>query len=76
MRRSWKDRFKSAFGLWPYRCQMCSMRFTGPQEAEAIARHNVKVEQILHEQQEDERQEKEAEARDRHPEDPSRGSNQ
>ena len=44
MRRSWKDRFKSLFGIWPYRCQLCSVRFTGPKDVEAIARHNAHAE--------------------------------
>ena len=38
MRRSLKDRFMSLLGRWPYRCQMCGMRFTGPQDAASIAR--------------------------------------
>ena len=55
MRRSWKDRFKSAFGLWPYRCQMCNMRFTGPQDPEAIVGHNATVEEDLRKREADAR---------------------
>ena len=55
MRRTWKDRFKSAFGLWPYRCQMCNTRFTGPQDPESIARHNASTEEDLREREEDAR---------------------
>lgn len=47
MRRSWQDRFKSIFGLWPYRCQMCNARFTGPQDPDAITKHNADVEADL-----------------------------
>jgi len=47
MRRSWKDRFKSAFGKWPYRCQMCSTRFTAPQDPESIAQFNADTEEDL-----------------------------
>src|SRR5271166_1967760 len=81
MRRSWKDRFKSAFGLWPYRCQMCSMRFVAPQDPERIAKHNASTEQAfeaLREQEEDrlqdvaEREQKEAEENARYSEDASR----
>lgn len=55
MRRSWKDRFKSVFGLFPYRCQMCNARFTGPMEAEGIVEHNVNVEKELQRREEEER---------------------
>jgi predicted RNA-binding Zn-ribbon protein involved in translation (DUF1610 family) len=38
MRRTLKDRFLSKFGRWPYRCQMCDMKFHGPQDPASIAR--------------------------------------
>jgi hypothetical protein len=41
MRRTFKDRFMSLLGKWPYRCQLCSMRFTGPQDPASIARENT-----------------------------------
>ncbi len=41
MRRTFKDRFMSLLGKWPYRCQMCSMRFNGPQDPASIARANA-----------------------------------
>jgi hypothetical protein len=47
MRRSWRDRFKSVFGQFPYRCQMCNKRFTAPQDQEAIARHNAGIEEEM-----------------------------
>jgi hypothetical protein len=59
MRRSWKDRFKSVFGLWPYRCQMCYMRFTGPQDAESIARYNASTEEQVRARQQEARQQEE-----------------
>ena len=49
MRRSWQDRVMSVFGRWPYRCMMCSMRFTGPKDPEAIARYNETKEEELRE---------------------------
>ena len=61
MRRSWQDRFKSYFGLWPYRCQMCNTRFTGPQDPESIARHNATIEERLREREEEARREEELE---------------
>jgi hypothetical protein len=75
MRRSWVDRFKSAFGLWPYRCQMCNTRFTGRQDPESIARHNALTEEELREREEDtrfeeqEEQKRKQEAHDRDPDD-------
>ena len=48
MRRTFKDRFMSLLGKWPYRCQMCNVRFNGPQDPESIAR-----EQALHHHDED-----------------------
>jgi tRNA(Ile2) C34 agmatinyltransferase TiaS len=47
MRRTWKDHMKSAFGRLPYRCQICSTRFTVHQNSEAIARHNADTVAIL-----------------------------
>ena len=41
MRRTFKDRFMSLLGKWPYRCQMCNMRFNGPQDPASIARENA-----------------------------------
>ena len=41
MRRTFKDRFMSLLGKWPYRCQMCNMRFSGPQDPASIARENA-----------------------------------
>lgn len=44
MRRTFLDRLRSLFGRWPYRCQMCNMRFTGPQDAASIARGHARLE--------------------------------
>ena len=52
MRRSWKDRLKGAFGVPPFRCQLCSMRFTVHERAEAIARHNAEVGEDLRRREE------------------------
>jgi len=41
MRKTFKDRFMSLLGRWPYRCQMCNTRFNGPQDAASIARENA-----------------------------------
>jgi hypothetical protein len=41
MRRTMKDRLLSLLGKWPYRCQMCNMRFNGPQDPASIARGNA-----------------------------------
>src|ERR1700733_4872194 len=41
MRRSFKDRFMSLLGKWPYRCQMCNMRFNGPQDPASFARDHA-----------------------------------
>jgi len=38
MRRTFKDRLLSLLGKWPYRCQMCNERFSGPQDPASIAR--------------------------------------
>jgi hypothetical protein len=46
MRRTLKDRFMSLLGRWPYRCQMCNMRFNGPQDPASIAREHARVEEI------------------------------
>lgn len=59
MRRSWQDRLKAMFGSWPYRCQMCSMRFTGPKDQEAILRFNEDVGEELHRRAEETRNENE-----------------
>jgi ribosomal protein L37AE/L43A len=59
MRRTWKDRLKTIFGLWPYRCQMCNTRFSGPQDQESIARHNASTEEDFRERGDDARFEEE-----------------
>jgi len=41
MRRTLKDRFMSMVGKWPYRCQMCNMRFFGPQDPLSLAKENA-----------------------------------
>jgi hypothetical protein len=41
MRRTFKDRFMSLLGKWPYRCQMCNLRFNGPQDPESLAREQA-----------------------------------
>jgi hypothetical protein len=41
MRRTFKDRFMSLLGKWPYRCQMCNMRFNGPQDLDSLAREHA-----------------------------------
>ena len=41
VRRTFRDRLMSLLGKWPYRCQMCSFRFNGPQDAASIARNNA-----------------------------------
>ena len=41
MRRSFKDRFKSFFGRWPYRCDLCHKRFDGPRDPESIERDSA-----------------------------------
>jgi len=46
MRRTLADRLKSLVGRWPYRCQMCNTRFTGPQDAESIAREVARQEEL------------------------------
>lgn len=43
MRRTFMDRFRSVFGKWPYRCQMCHTRFTGPQDPEFLAREKAEA---------------------------------
>ena len=50
MRRSLKDRFMSMLGRWPYRCQMCDMRFNGPQDPASIAREAAAHER-MHEEE-------------------------
>jgi rubredoxin len=50
MRRSFKDRLMSLLGRWPYRCQMCDMRFNGPQDPASIAREAAHQER-LHEEE-------------------------
>jgi len=49
MRRTFKDRFMSLLGKWPYRCQMCNMRFNGPQDAASMARDSAPPEDDGHE---------------------------
>jgi hypothetical protein len=75
MRRSFQDRFKSFFGLWPYRCQMCNMRFSGPQDPDAIAKYNASTEEEIRQREEDAR-DLEQESHDKHsddlPEDPGK----
>jgi DNA-directed RNA polymerase subunit RPC12/RpoP len=41
MRRTFKDRLMSMLGKFPYRCQMCNMRFSGPQDPASLARENA-----------------------------------
>jgi len=41
MRRTLKDRFMSLMGKWPYRCQMCNMRFLGPPDPQSLAKQNA-----------------------------------
>src|SRR5579859_1448420 len=41
MRRTFMDRVMSLFGKWPYRCQMCNQRFSGPQDPASLARENT-----------------------------------
>lgn len=45
MRRTFKDRFLSLLGRWPYRCQMCHYRFNGPQDPASLARENAPPEE-------------------------------
>ncbi|HEY3835583.1 MAG TPA: hypothetical protein VGL72_03390 [Bryobacteraceae bacterium] len=40
----------SLLGRWPYRCQMCDMRFNGPQDPASIAREAAHQER-LHEEE-------------------------
>ena len=40
MRRSFKDYLLSLLGRWPYRCELCNMRFNGPQDPVSFAREN------------------------------------
>ena len=55
MRRTWKDRFKSFLGRWPYRCQLCNAPFTVHQDPEAVAHHNAEIEKRLRQREEEER---------------------
>jgi len=36
----------SLLGRWPYRCQMCNMRFSGPQDPASLAREQAHAEEI------------------------------
>ena len=41
MRRTFKDRVLSMLGKWPYRCEMCNLRFSGPQDPASFARQHA-----------------------------------
>jgi len=45
MRRTFKDRLMSMIGKFPYRCQMCNTRFSGPQDPASLARENAASEE-------------------------------
>lgn len=46
MRRGVFDHIKSLFGIWPYRCILCNTRFSGPQDAESLARHQAEADSL------------------------------
>ena len=52
MRRTFKDRLMSLLGKWPYRCQMCNLRFNGPQDPASLARENAPPDEEAHEDEE------------------------